>query len=200
LTVRSSIVMMRDMARNKEFDVEAALDAAIGVFRLHGYAGTSASMLIIAMGIGRQSMYDTFGDKWQLYCAAVRRYSELECAAHFTALNRGPRAIDGIRTMIERIVIEARQPCLGVGSLSEFGNANPELVSLREGIGNRLRKAISNKIQDAQVQGDIAPQLDAGHAAGFLIANIAGIRLSARGGVGDAELRALGHLAISALR
>jgi TetR/AcrR family transcriptional repressor of nem operon len=49
------------MARTKEFDEERALDAAIGVFAGHGYEGSSTGMLLEAMGIGRQSLYDTYG-------------------------------------------------------------------------------------------------------------------------------------------
>jgi TetR/AcrR family transcriptional repressor of nem operon len=55
------------MARPKEFVEEQALDAAIEVFREHGFEGTSAEMLVRAMRIGRQSLYDTFGDKWEIY-------------------------------------------------------------------------------------------------------------------------------------
>jgi TetR/AcrR family transcriptional repressor of nem operon len=61
------------MARPREFDTDAALDGAIGVFREHGFEGSSAQMLVDAMGIGRQSLYATFGDKWQLYRSAERR-------------------------------------------------------------------------------------------------------------------------------
>src|SRR6266446_1508638 len=62
------------MARPREFDAELALDAAISVFREHGYEGSSAQMLVDTMGIGRQSLYAAFGDKWQLYRSAVGRY------------------------------------------------------------------------------------------------------------------------------
>ena len=48
------------MARPKEFVEEQALDAAIDVFREHGFEGTSAEMLVRALRIGRQSLYDTF--------------------------------------------------------------------------------------------------------------------------------------------
>src|SRR5258706_13746507 len=102
------------MARTREFDADVALDAAIGVFREHGFEGSSAQMLVDAMGIGRQSLYDTFGDKWQLYRSAVRRYGMSECAAHLEALRSGVRAIDGINAMLRRVVETADQPCLGV--------------------------------------------------------------------------------------
>ncbi len=109
------------MARPKAFDTEQALEAAIGVFRERGFEGSSADMLVRAMGIGRQSLYDTFGDKWQLYCTAVRSYGRAEHAAHLVALRSGKRAIDGITAMMERVVENADQACLGVGSLCEFG-------------------------------------------------------------------------------
>jgi len=57
------------MARPKAFIEEQALDAAINVFREHGFEGTSAEMLVRALKIGRQSLYDTFGDKWKIFFA-----------------------------------------------------------------------------------------------------------------------------------
>ncbi len=95
------------MARNKEFDKDKALAAAIGVFREHGFEGTSTNMLVRAMGIGRQSLYDTYGDKWRLYCHAVERYSDMETKAHIEMLLGQPRAVDGLRAMIDRVVAQA---------------------------------------------------------------------------------------------
>ena len=89
------------MARPQAFVEEQALDAAINVFREHGFEGTSAEMLVRALKIGRQSLYDTFGDKWQIYLASVRRYVGAETRAHVVALRSGPHAIDGIRAMID---------------------------------------------------------------------------------------------------
>ena len=59
------------MARPKEFDTDVALDAAVGVFGEHGFEGSSSAMLVEAMGIGRQSLYDTFGDYHWLYVASA---------------------------------------------------------------------------------------------------------------------------------
>jgi len=187
------------MARPKEFEKAEALEAAIGVFREHGFAHTSASMLTDFMKIGRQSLYDTFGDKWQLYCAAVDQYGLNERAAHLAALETGPRAIDGVASMIERIVAEARRPCLGVGSTSEFGNGEADLNALRERHGRVLRDAIAVKVRAARTAGDVPADIDPDEAAGFLLANIAAIRLAARGGAGDAELASIGRLALRAL-
>jgi AcrR family transcriptional regulator len=191
---------MRLMARPREFDADAALDGAIGVFREHGFEGTSAQMLVDAMGIGRQSLYATFGDKWQLYCSAVRRYGMGECAAHFEALRSGVRAIDGIGAMLRRVVETADQPCLGTGSICEFGAARADLTDINAPLAKALRAAIVGRIRDAQREGDVAAGLDPEVIAEFLIANIAGIRVAGRGGADRTILTGLHHIALRALR
>lgn len=188
------------MARSKEFDREEALDAAIDVFREHGFAGTSATMLTEAMQIGRQSLYDTFGDKWGLYCSALQRYALAETEAHFKALTSGSTGLEGIRRMITRVVREAHKPCLGVSSICEFGNENEELTKLRDGAGRAIHVAIASRVREAQLDGEVSTTLDPDHAAAFLRANIAAIRIAARSGAGKEELRTLGRLALQALR
>ena len=188
------------MARTREFDADTALDAAIGVFREHGFEGSSAQMLVDAMGIGRQSLYATFGDKWQLYRSAVRRYGMGECAAHLDALRSGPRAIDGIDAMLRRVVETADQPCLGVGSICEFGSSRPDLTQINELLGVGLRGAVAGRIRDAQREGDVAVGIDPEATAEFLIANISGIRVAGRGGAGPTILTSLADMALRAIR
>lgn len=188
------------MARPREFDEEAALDSAVSVFREHGFEGASAQMLVDAMGIGRQSLYGAFGDKWQLYRSAVRRYATGECTAHFEALRSGPRAMDGIAAMLRRVAETADQPCLGVGSICEFGVTRPDLAAVHAPAGRALRDAVANRVRDAQAEGDAAPGLDAEAVAEFLMANIAGIRIAGRGGADRASLDGLAALALRALR
>lgn len=189
----------RVMARPKEFDRGEALDAAIGVFREHGYEGTSAGMLTRAMGIGRQSLYDTFGDKWQLYCASVQHYVAAESRAHVAALASRPKAIDGLRVMVDRVVAEAHRACLGVGSICEFGRSRAELSRIHDAGSRVIQAAIVRRVREAQSGGDLAADLDAREAADFLAASVATIRIAARRGASDAKLRTLGRLALRAL-
>jgi len=62
------------MARPKEFDQAAALETAMEVFWTRGYEATTMGDLRKAIGIGRQSLYDTFGDKEQLFAAALDQH------------------------------------------------------------------------------------------------------------------------------
>lgn len=188
------------MARPREFDVDSAVEAAIAVFREHGFEGSSAQMLVDAMGIGRQSLYDTFGDKWGIYRAAVQRYSQDEVRTHAELLASRERAIDGIRAMLDRVVSEADQACLGLGATVEFGCTRPELVKLREASSATLARAVKDALTTARAQGDVADDLDLDHLTTFVVATISSIRLAARAGAGPEQIFALVDLALRALR
>jgi TetR/AcrR family transcriptional repressor of nem operon len=58
------------VARAKESNAQKALSAAVEVFWRNGYEKTSLDDLIAQMNVGRQSLYDTFGDKRTLYLSA----------------------------------------------------------------------------------------------------------------------------------
>jgi AcrR family transcriptional regulator len=187
------------MGRPKEFEEELVLDAAIRVFREHGYMGSSAAMLTDTMKIGRQSLYATFGDKWGLYVAAVQRYAVVETRAHLDALRSGPTAIDGLRRLIERVVDQAREPCLGVGSICEFGTKRDDLTRIREASARVLDAALRASLQDAKAAGDLAPGVEPADAAAFITSSIAAIRVAARSGANDRQLRTLGQLTLRAI-
>ncbi|MEP9360084.1 TetR/AcrR family transcriptional regulator [Sphingomonas sp. KR3-1] len=188
------------MARPKEFDHDRVVEAAVTVFREHGFEGSSAQMLVDAMGIGRQSLYDTFGDKWGIYRAALQFYSDAEVHAHADMLASRERAVDGIRAMFDRVAEEAERGCLGVSSVVEFGCSAPDLVKIREAAGGKLARAVKAALAKAQAQGDVAADLDLDALARFLIASISTLRLAARSGVGRADRAALVDLTMRALR
>lgn len=197
-SVQESVSLVA-MARPKEFERQKALEAAIEVFRTHGYTGASAELLTNAMKIGRQSLYDTFGDKWKLYIAAVDHYSATERDAHLTALNSGQRAFDGVIEMIERVVKEASTACLGVASINEFGCISDELNAVRGASAIALSEALSARLSDAKIEGDLSPEFDVAITTSFLMASIAGIRLAARGGAGRSHIRHLADSVIDAI-
>ena len=188
------------MARPKEFDVEAAVKATVPIFREYGFKGASAQRLVDAMGIGRQSLYDTFGDKWGLYQAAVELHSRNEVREHIKALTSCDRAIDGIRSMLDRVAATAEQPCLGLNSTVEFGCSHPDLVTLRNALNEQVNKAVRTALLTAQKQGDVATGLIPEHLSLYLISMLAAIRLSARSGATANEIEGLIEIAMRALR
>jgi AcrR family transcriptional regulator len=63
------------MAGKKQFDVDAACDAAMIQFWRAGYAHTSLDDLCAATGLNRSSIYSSFGDKDTLYLRCLDRYA-----------------------------------------------------------------------------------------------------------------------------
>lgn len=61
------------MPRTKTFDPEWALTKAMEVFRARGYGSTRMSEIAEHIGIGRSSLYATFGGKRALFLGGLRR-------------------------------------------------------------------------------------------------------------------------------
>jgi TetR/AcrR family transcriptional regulator, transcriptional repressor for nem operon len=64
------------MPKVKLFDVPAALAQAKNVFWQKGFNGTSMQDLVDGMQISRQSLYDTFGNKEELFVNCLQAYKQ----------------------------------------------------------------------------------------------------------------------------
>lgn len=192
------------MARPREFDREAALQKAIDVFWTKGFAATSTDDLKDAMSIGRQSLYNTFGDKRSLYVEALRSYQRAVTSEHLNRLGTPQSAIDGIENLLVGLISEDNDRralgCLGVGSVNEFGASDSELAVLREKITPVLHQKLVARVREGQVSGEIDPALDAEEAAVFVQMMMTGLQTAARGGGGLQELRAMARFSVERLR
>src|SRR5918911_4112509 len=92
------------MARRKEFNRDEALHKAMEVFWARGYEAASINDLVEHMGINRQSLYDTFGDKHSLYLQALDRYREVEGRKMFEALEQPGSVKRALRQLFQGVV------------------------------------------------------------------------------------------------
>ncbi len=166
------------MARTKEFDPDTALRAALELFWRRGYEATSMQDLVGHLGIGRASIYATFGSKRELYLKALDRY----CAdtggrnAHLLC-GSGP-ALPGIRQYIEALVDEPKG-CFVTNTAVELPHdeSAAELVDI--GL-NGLQAAIAGALVRAQDQGELAADKDPQALARFLVTFVQGVRVLAK--------------------
>jgi TetR/AcrR family transcriptional repressor of nem operon len=192
------------MVRPREFDRDEALDRATRVFWAKGYASTSTEDLLAAMNIGRQSLYNAFGDKRKLYLEALERYQQESNARHLERLNSCASPLRGIEALLRGLIVEddtvRALGCMGVSAVSEFGTADPDLVMLRSKVAPRLLRRLAERIREGQACGEVDLAIDAREAAAFLQMTMQGIQLGARAG-GDAKsLRIHVRFAINRLR
>jgi len=66
------------MPRIKKFNKTDVLAAAASIFQQKGYNGTSMDEVLKATGLSRSSLYDSFGDKHNLYIQSLEFYKENE--------------------------------------------------------------------------------------------------------------------------
>ena len=156
------------------------------------------------MKIGRQSLYNAFGDKRKLYLEALERYQGESTAGHLARLNSAASPVDGMEALLLGLIAEDESVralgCMGVGAVGEFGAADPELAMLRSKVGPRLFRRLTERVREGQACGEVDPTIDAREAAAFLQMTMQGIQLGARAG-GDAKsLRMLARFAINRLR
>jgi len=173
------------MGRPKEFERDIALDGAIVVFCDHGYEGTSTDALLDRMGISRQSLYDTFGDKRRLYLEALQRYVEDSVANQIATLNAPSSPLRGIEAvllaMASKATVAGATGCLGIGATCEFGQSDAEVSGLLGRSGKRLSAALERRLAEARTKGEIGKEIDPRAAAQFVKATIVGMKVAARG-------------------
>jgi AcrR family transcriptional regulator len=191
------------MARPREFDRDTALQRAIETFAQHGYEGTSTPMLLEAMKIGRQSLYDTFGDKRALYLESLRSYSEASVGATLAAMFASADVLRGIEQALLAFAENASTPkgtaCLGIHSVAEFGTSAADVSAVTSDVGERTLLAFESRLRDGVSRGEIASGLNPQAGAQFLLATLSGLKIAARGGASSDHLKQIIGVAMRAL-
>ncbi len=190
------------MARPSEFDRDEAIASAIKVFARHGYEAASTSDLIEGMGIGRQSLYGAFGDKRRLFLEALRHYAAGSLAQMTGALAAHDDAADAIEAALLVGLgssEELESGCLGVGSIVEFSRSDPEVNALNDEAARAVVAAFADRVQGGIATGAFDAGLDAEAAARMLLTLRSGLKVAARGGAGQDELREAARLALRGL-
>lgn len=159
-------------------------------------------MLTAALGIGRQSLYDTFGDKRGLYLAALSRYTDANVTRHLAALKARKRATKALVELFAQFVQEASdvRACMGIAATVEFGCRDAEVLAINASAAARLVKGLTGIVEVGQRDGEFARDVNPAEAAHYLLGALSSIRLAARGGASIRSMRGIATLALRALR
>lgn len=116
------------MARTKEFDPDAALDAAVELFWRKGHEAASMSDLVEHLGIGRASLYATFGSKHELYVRALQRYIQTRDPSPIEVLSQPGPVLPAVRALVRQYAHEVaadslRRPLGRIGQPAEVAGA-----------------------------------------------------------------------------
>jgi TetR/AcrR family transcriptional repressor of nem operon len=191
------------MPRERSFSEPEVLNRLTDVFSTHGYTGTSLALLQEATGLGKQSLYNTFGDKQSMYLQAID--CAVQRAAHVTAALQGTQ--DGraaLALYFDSLVQScasadpAEKSCIVTGGLMEGLDEAPltwALTSRWQATHESLRAAVERGQRD----GSIANQAPSAELAELLIAMVSGLRVAARAGRTRSQMERLVALAMGVL-
>jgi len=173
------------MARPREFDEEAVLEAAGGAFWLKGYEATSTRDLSACTGLTPSSIYAAFGDKRNLFRRALTHY--LESILHErmtrleTTLSPGLAIAGFFDEIIERSVSDKlRRGCMLVNSALESSASDPDFQHVLALELKTIENFFHRCILAGQCSGEIPATVPAEDAARHLLSVLMGIRVFAR--------------------
>lgn len=190
------------MAGKKSFLPDQALEKAMNLFWKQGYEASSIEDLVLCTGLGRGSLYDTFGDKHALYIAALNRY--------ITAFREQGAALQDQTGLLSEILegffqacIEAllgdpaRRGCFLVNATLEMAPHDPEVNKVVQVALQEIEEGFYRLLIKAQVAGELPWTSDPHQLARFLQATLISIRVLARAQQGRDVLQDVVKTALS---
>ncbi|MFF5424550.1 MULTISPECIES: TetR/AcrR family transcriptional regulator [unclassified Streptomyces] len=193
------------MARTKEFDPDAALRAALELFWARGYEATAMSDLVEHLGIGRASLYATFGNKHELYLKALDRYAEERVPGMVEELSAPGPALPAVRALVRRFAAEAGAEeerlhgCFVTNSAAELAPHDPAVAHRVELNWEHLETLLHAALVRARAQGELPPERDPRALARMLLVLTQGIRLVGKASTDPARVRDAAEQALALL-
>jgi TetR/AcrR family transcriptional repressor of nem operon len=147
--------------RPKQFRRQDVLERAMQHFWRYGYEATSLPELLRAMGISRQSLYDTFGNKRALYISAIEHYRTTQLSQALGLLGQEHAPLEGVRAVVRffhKLAADAGcRGCFVANAVVEMGSRDPELARLLSDTLEILRRGIEGALRRAQARGELGP-------------------------------------------
>ncbi|MDZ7651835.1 MAG: TetR/AcrR family transcriptional regulator [Burkholderiaceae bacterium] len=191
------------MSREKQFSEAEVLESVADLFASHGYQGTSLARLLDATGLGKQSLYNSFGDKRALYLKSVEcsvaRYRVVEARMQTAPTGRAALAM-----FFDHVVGKcdsddpADKSCIVAAGLLE-GVEDPLIVQTLRAKWSGSHEMLRAAVERGQKDGSISNHAPSAALADLLLAVTAGLRVNARAEFGKARLQQAVDLALSVL-
>ena len=173
------------MARPREFDEAAVLDAAIERFWVRGYEATSVRELATEMNLAGASIYNAFGDKRALYARALNRYLDQTFRERISRLESSLPPKEAISAFLREIVKRSlsdkeRKGCMLVNSAIESAPHDALFFDIVATFLGEVETFFYRCVSAGQRNGSITSAHAAGDMSKSLLGILLGIRVLAR--------------------
>lgn len=152
--------------------------------------------LVDAMQIGRQSLYNTFGDKRTLFLRTLELYDEDVQRNTLEELNREDSGIAEVNDFLHKVSRslysqEIRRGCYLMNSILELSSSDERVHEMALEYRGSLIKSIEGAIERSKTKGEIHPDLDS-HSSALQLTNTSmGLSLTWKSGATKEEMLAI---------
>jgi TetR/AcrR family transcriptional repressor of nem operon len=172
------------MARPREFDEAAVLDATAQCFWRFGYEATTVKDLTEKTGLTAASLYNAYGDKRGLFRASLDRYVSESIGKRVRRCEALP-PLEAIQAFFDEILCRSlndrqHKGCMLVNSALEMAPHDAEFQQIIASVLSRIESFFLGCIRTGQADGTIAQSLPAEVLARHLVGVLMGVRVLAR--------------------
>ena len=147
-----------------QFDREEVLRKALELFWAQGYEATGMAQLVEHVGIGRQSLYNAFGDKHSLFLEALQAYDRQFLGQLVETLEAPGSPLGNVRRVFEmwkKLVFEGEfKGCLYASASASMGRHDPIVAAALAKAYDRLEEVFVKTFERAREAGEIGPEVD----------------------------------------
>jgi len=168
------------MARKANFDREEKLLVAMDVFWRKGFASTSISDLTNELKINRFSLYNTYGDKQQLYYEAIDTYLRKVSLPALTDLEKDNASLPELESFLTSFANLQRQRncgCFIQNALVEHAGEDDNVLRKGHFLFDHLIRIITTALANAQKESLATKALKSDELARFILNNMQGMRV-----------------------
>lgn len=165
---------------DKNFDETEVLVRAMNLFWKQGYEATGMAQLVKEMGIGRQSVYNTFGTKRDLFLQAINHYAKTKGSLLTGQLVGKGNYTEQLKQQFKLwgdFALNHEEGCLMVNTLAELAAQDEEIQMILTKHNNRIEQRLTETILLAIEAREISETLNAQQTARALVALLNGLFL-----------------------
>jgi TetR/AcrR family transcriptional repressor of nem operon len=192
------------MPRTKKFDKTEVLAAAASIFQQKGYNGTSMDEVLRATGLSRSSLYDSFGDKHNLYIESLEYYKQNNQALSDKIEEKPVNGLQKIDFLFKNVVDHLiahpdDNGCLLVNAAAEMSKQCFKTQQVICNNKDEVQELLTGWLNDAQSSNIIKLSKPTKNYSQFLYNTLLGLRVMSQSGATKQELNNVVKVTIDSL-
>ena len=192
------------MPRSREFEPQHVLQRAMELFWRNGYEHTSVDDVVAATGASRYGLYSVFGDKRELFLAALDLYRDTVVSWLLSRVEADDASLGAIRQYFGALVASATSPegtkgCLMCNTVAELPMHESPVVDKVASHFERMGQAFLHALANARQKGELPNTFDIEACADYLVGVAQGVFVYARSPVDRERIRRFVRYALATL-